>query len=81
MCIVMFIPTEGVDGVEADVVLKRLSELVQVVQTCLGQHSGMQSTEIKNTAMILMQTYQGAYITLIESMLYSFHRINALLFS
>ncbi len=42
-----------------DIVLKRLSELVQVVQTCLGQHPGMQSTEIKNTAMTLMQTYQG----------------------
>ncbi len=48
------------DGTETtDIVLKRLSELVQVVQTCLGQHSGMQSTEIKNAAMTLMQTYQG----------------------
>ena len=44
-----------------DEILNHLSDLIEVVQTCLSEHGGMQSTEIRDTAKALTQTYKGRY--------------------
>lgn len=45
-----------------DIILSNLSDLIQVVQTCLDQHSGMQSTEIKDAVKNLTSTYQSMFV-------------------
>lgn len=42
-----------------DMIIGHVMHLVQVVQTCLKEHSSMQSTAIKDSAKELMNTYKS----------------------
>ena len=49
---------------DEDELLKYVSDLIQVVETCLGEHNGMQSSDIKDAVKDLTTTYDGTLCTL-----------------
>ena len=54
-------------------VMSNLTDLIQVVHTCLGQHQGMQSTEIKDAAKNLMNCFQSKLILVMRKRLVFVH--------
>ncbi len=46
---------------EGSDILEHLTDLIEVVQTCLSEHSAMQSTEIRDAAKALSEIIRGEF--------------------